>query len=94
MLVKLMGLGDIFAAVMTIVATMHPVAASKQLIGYAAAYLVLKGGIFSLAGNIVSYIDVLCGVYIFLLSLGISLPLLTLFAVLFLVQKTAFSFFA
>lgn len=94
MIVKLMGLGDLFSAVITMLAAAHPLTMPANILSYAAGYLILKGGLFSLTGNAVSYLDVLCGINIILLGYGISLPLLTLFSVIFLTQKTAFAFFA
>ena len=57
---------------------------------YAGWYLLVKGGIFAALGNIVSMIDVLCGIYLFFLAFGISSGFLTIIAMLFLGQKVLF----
>jgi hypothetical protein len=87
MIAKLMGIGDIAGAVAIALLTISPALLPKQIVLYIAGYLILKGGFFAFTGNMVSMIDVLCGIYIILLYFGVSVTLLSIFAVVFLLQK-------
>jgi len=92
MLTKILGLGDVIAALTTALAAVFPFLLPKQIVFYIAGYLILKGGMFAITGNIISYIDVFCGIYLILLTYGISFTILTLFVVIFLIQKNILSF--
>jgi len=92
MIGKLLGIGDLIAAATIVMLAFTPIVLPKKLIFYAAAYLVLKGGLFWLSGDGVSFIDVLCGAYIIMLSIGLSVTLISVLAVIFLVQKNTFLF--
>ena len=87
MLMKILGFGDVVAALATTFAAVFPFVLPKQLVFYIAGYLILKGGMFALSGNIVSYIDVFCGFYLILLTYGLSFTIITVFVVIFLIQK-------
>lgn len=88
MLIKLLGLADL-AAVITIIAA--PILPANIII-YSAGYLIFKGGLFAINGNIISVLDVVCGIFTLLLAFDISHPYITLFMLIFLVQKVFFSF--
>lgn len=91
MLAKLMGIGDVVAALTTIVVALFPSFLPRTIVFYAAGYLIFKGGMFALGGNIISYIDVFCGIYLILLTYGVSVTLITIFVVFFLIQKNILS---
>jgi|ETNmetMinimDraft_2_1059921.scaffolds.fasta_scaffold269888_1 hypothetical protein len=90
MIVKLLGGFDLIAVIIIFFSAIFP----QKLILYAAGYLLFKGIIFAMGGDIASIIDVLCGVYVVLLSYGISSTLVTVIVLVYLVQKVAFSLFA
>ena len=92
MLTKIMGFGDVVAAVTTALATAFPLLLPKTIVFYIAGYLILKGGIFAMSGNLISYIDVFCGIYLILLTYGVSVTAITIFAVIFLTQKNILAF--
>lgn len=87
-----MGIGDVFGAIIAIILSFNPSILPRNIVIYAAGYLILKGGFFAISGNFVSYLDVLCGIYIVLLSYSISLPILTIIVVVFLIQKNVVAF--
>ena len=82
-----MGVGDLIALILILLAPVFP----KNIILYGAAYLIIKGGIFAYTGNIVSMIDVACGLYAVAVAFGHSSSLLTVLVVIFLAQKFVFS---
>ena len=82
-----MGVGDLIALILILFAPVFP----KQIILYGAAYLIVKGGIFAYTGNIVSMLDVACGLYAVAVAFGHSSSLLTVLVVIFLAQKFVFS---
>ncbi len=92
MLMKILGVGDVIAALTTALVAAFPVLLPKRLVFYIAGYLILKGGMFATSGNIISYIDVFCGIYLMLLTYGISFKIITFFVVIFLIQKNIISF--
>ncbi len=87
MIIKLFGVIDFVIAAVLIFSFILP----SNIIFYASGYLILKGGFFALGGNLVSWIDVLCGLYLFLISLGVSFTLITVIFVIYLLQKSLFS---
>ncbi|MFH1399679.1 MAG: hypothetical protein ABIG95_06220 [Candidatus Woesearchaeota archaeon] len=89
----MLAIGDCLAAAAIWVIGLTPWSVPKTLAFYLAGYLILKGGFFALGGNIVSFLDVGCGFYLILLSLGHASSFLTLFAVIFLIQKNILVFF-
>ena len=58
MITKIMGLGDILAAITAVLVALFPDLLPRQLVFIFAGYLVLKGGMFAMSGNLVSFIDV------------------------------------
>lgn len=92
MLTKIMGFGDFVAALTTVLIAVFPALLPRTIIFYIAGYLILKGGMFALSGNFISYIDVFCGLYLILMTYGISFTIVTIFVALFLFQKNIFSF--
>ncbi len=87
-LTRLLGIGDLLAALAILLAGGMPHAISKIL----ALYLISKGGVFALLGDKISILDVLCGLYLLAASNGISWMLVSIGAALFLVQKAVLSF--
>ncbi|MBI2147068.1 hypothetical protein HYU19_01165 [Candidatus Woesearchaeota archaeon] len=88
MLVKLLGLADLAAVLVILAAPILPM----NIIIYSAGYLIFKGGLFAINGNIISILDVVCGILTLLMAFDISSPFITLFMLVFLVQKVFFSF--
>ncbi len=85
---KLMGLVDVVAVIVILVGHILP----QKMIIYSAGYLIAKGGFFAMNGNIMSILDVVCGIFIIMLAFGISFKLMNSFMLFFLVQKAFFSF--
>ncbi|MBS1267097.1 MAG: hypothetical protein MAG795_01068 [Candidatus Woesearchaeota archaeon] len=92
MIVKLLSLGDLIAALVAFTVSLNPELIPGKLVFYVIAYLIVKGGLFALMGNFISYFDIASGIYIIALTKGFSVPLLTFIVVLFLVQKNIFAF--
>ncbi len=91
MIVKLMGVGDLIAALAIFLTALSPDFLPHSLFVFSVFYLLIKGAMFCLMGNFVSYIDVFCGIYLFLLRAGLSVPVITFLAIIFLLQKNIFS---
>jgi hypothetical protein len=53
----------------------------------------LKGIMFSMSGNFISFIDIFCGVYMILMTYGLAIPIISLLLVLYLFQKNLTLFF-
>jgi hypothetical protein len=85
---KIMGLVDVLAVVVILIGHILP----QKMIIYSAGYLIAKGGFFAMTGNLMSILDVVCGVFIIMLAFGISFKVTNSFMVFFLVQKAFFSF--
>ena len=81
--VRALGVFDMTISTFILFSTLFP----ATWLFTAGAYLVVKGGWFALLGNVISYLDVMIGVYLFLLSFGIGHGVLSIIAMLFLVQK-------
>ena len=88
MLVKILGLADVVAAIVILAAPILP----TNILVYSAGYLIFKGGLFALSGNVISILDIICGIFTLLIAFDISHPIITLFVLVFLVQKVFFSF--
>jgi hypothetical protein len=87
MLVKLMGIMDLLSAVAVIM--LHYDFFITWRIGLIfAAYLILKGWLFR--SDIASLLDLLCGIYLFIMLLGFTTFLSWVVAV-YLFQKAVFS---
>lgn len=87
MIMKIMGIMDFIAVVGILFAFIMP----AKLLFYIGAYLIIKGGTFAYLGNIVSLIDVFCGLYALLLIAGVSFTVVTVLVLLYLAQKALFS---
>jgi len=84
---KLLGLADLGCVLLLLFTALFP----DNFIQTGATYLIMKGGIFAFLGDIVSFFDVGIGIYLLLMGLGISSSVLSVIAMLFLVQKAVFS---
>jgi hypothetical protein len=58
-----------------------------------ALYLIIKGGVFTFHKDLISFLDVVVGFYLLALLFGFSNFILTVVAILFVLQKALFSFF-
>jgi len=86
MVVKIMGIGDLMTA--TAVVLMH-----YELIGWRTgllftAYILIKGWMFK--GDIGSFLDMLCGAYMFAMLFGLT-TFIDWIAAIYLFQKAVFS---
>jgi len=91
MLFEKLGTLDLITVLILIGAAILP----SKLLYIAAIYLVVKGMSFILISkDFASYIDVACGIYLFVLSHGIKIPLLHNVVLLWLLQKTIMTFIA
>ncbi len=83
-----MGLFDAMAILVLLFSPIMPMGAML----YGSGYLISKGGLFALAGNFVSWLDVIAGVYLLLVAFGIGSTVITVLVFIFLLQKALFSF--
>ena len=83
MIVKILGIGDLFAAVIGAAAGFLP----EAIVLLAAKWLILKGGIFMFSGNYASFFDILCGVYFIFLAYGWGFSFLTVIIIVWIAQK-------
>lgn len=89
MIYKTLGILDLITVIAIISAAILP----EKLLLYTAAYLLLKGLFFiSVSNDFASYGDALSGVYMLLMVLGFNFPLATTAVLLYLGQKTFFTF--
>jgi len=84
---KLLGLADFGCVLLLLFTALFP----DNFIHTGGTYLIMKGGLFAFLGDIVSFFDVGIGIYLLLMGLGISSTVLSVLAMLFLIQKAAFS---
>ncbi len=54
---------------------------------YAAGWLILKGGMFAFGGDIASFIDIGCGLYMVFFAFGLSITFVSIVVALYLSQK-------
>jgi hypothetical protein len=91
MLFATLGKLDLITVLILIGAVILP----KQLLLFAAVYLLIKGFIFIfLSKDFASYIDFMCGIYLAILSLGIRIPYVHNVVLFWLLQKTIMTFIA
>ena len=90
MIVKILGGLDFIAVVIIFFSSLFP----QKVMLYAAGYLLFKGVLFAMGGDIASMLDILCGVYAVFLSYGISSTIITAVVLIYLMQKVVFSLFA
>ncbi len=86
MFARILGFGDLFAVLVILLHHFIP----KM---WAAMFLILKGFLFVLMRNLISWLDIFCGIYVIILSWGFSHWLPTTLAVIFLGQKGLLSLF-
>jgi len=89
MLIKILGAADILAVLSLFLAAVLP----QAIIIILALYLIIKGFIFAIMGNIPSLIDLMIGFYIILVSFGIYHWIPTLIAAIYILQKAIVSIF-
>ena len=90
MLLKLLGAADILTLISLLLISYLP----KTLVIVMALYLIVKGIIFTLMGDIVSLIDALSGFYIITASYGLAHWSITLIITLIILQKSIVSIFS
>ena len=90
MLLKLLGIADLLALIALFLATYLP----QSLVIFMAIYLIAKGLIFTLMGDLVSLADVFTGLYIISASYGISHWSITLIITILILQKSIISIFS
>ena len=91
MLFATLGKLDLITVLILIGAAMVP----KQLLVFAAIYLLLKGVIFIyLNRDFASYGDFISGIYLLILSFGIKIPYVHNIVLFWLLQKTILTFIA
>ena len=86
---KMLGMFDLLGVVAIILAAYLPL----HWTTYIASLIILKGLVFALMRNMVSFLDIACGIYIILIAYGFHHWIVTIGAVLFLGQKGVFSLF-
>ncbi len=87
-LVRLLGIVDLIAVIAILAGSFLP----QKFVIYSAGYLIAKGGFFGMAGSLISWLDVVCGIFIILLAFGISFKIVNLLMLAFLIQKALLSF--
>lgn len=89
--VKFLGILDAVAALVFLMAQFFT--PPQKVLYYTAIYLIGKGVLFAVMfHDIASVIDVGCGFYSLIISLGLSNSIVTTLAFLYLTQKAVFSF--
>lgn len=83
MMVKLLGTGDAYVVFAMMFAPVLPI----KFLVYAALWLIFKGGIFALAGDIISYFDIISGIYVLFYAYGFSITLVSVIVAIYLGQK-------
>ena len=87
MFIKLLGILDLLAALVLLLSPILP----STIVMTLAVYLLVKGGIFLLAGDKVSLADVAVAAYMMLAAMDWTNAVITTVASLFLIQKGIFS---
>ncbi|NTV23112.1 MAG: hypothetical protein HGA85_01910 [Nanoarchaeota archaeon] len=91
MLFRALGTGDAVGVLILLGAAILP----SKLLFWAAMYFMIKGLFFIwLSRDIASYGDFIAGSYMWILSLGISIPYLHQVVIFYLLQKTILTFIA
>lgn len=83
MVYKIMSILDILAALSLIFSFFVP----NWMMLIFGLYLLLKGFIFFVGGDFISFLDLLCGVYFGAFVFGFSYTIINILVVIFLVQK-------
>lgn len=87
MFVKILGIGDIFVGIVAAIAAFDSSFVPIAVIFLAAKWLMIKGAIFVFSGNYVSFVDILCGLYLILLGYGWGIGFLTILVIIWVSQK-------
>ena len=87
MFVKILGVGDLITGIIVALSAIFP----KAAILFAVKWLIIKGGLFALTGNMISFIDVFLGVYVIFLAFGHGITSLTIVTAIWVLQKAVFS---
>jgi hypothetical protein len=87
MILKLMGLLDFISGIVIFFSFLMP----RKALLLVAVYLLFKGFLFGYTGNITSWIDFICGIYVFILSFDVYFLILNISFAIYLVQKSFFS---
>ncbi len=88
MILKLLGIADIFAIIALIASSILP----QSILIFLGLYLIIKGLIFMLIGGpFPSFFDMSCGFYLISVSYGIEHWIPTTIVLLFLAQKAFIS---
>ena len=90
MLVKLLGVMDLAAVIIVLLAPALP----QRMVIYVAIFIAMKGLLFGPLRSIMNLLDIVCGVLIALMAFGITSTLIIVLIVLFLLQKAFFSVIA
>jgi hypothetical protein len=91
MLFALLGKADFITVLILMGAAILP----KRLLLIASVYLMLKGSLFIfLNRDFASYGDLFSGIYLFILHLGLQIPILHQIVFFWLLQKTIMTFIA
>jgi len=87
MIIKILGILDIIAGFALFLHRFLP----ENLIMFFGIYLLVKGIMFAMASDIISFVDIACAIAI-IISLNVALPQLIIsLAGIFLIQKGIFS---
>jgi hypothetical protein len=86
MLAKLLGIGDLLATVVVILAHYHVI--GWKIIFIFSLFLIIKGWLFR--ESIMSLVDILCGLYIFVMMFGFT-TIISWVVAIYLFQKACFS---
>ncbi|MGM5488259.1 MAG: hypothetical protein ACQESG_04890 [Nanobdellota archaeon] len=86
-MLKILGVIDLLVGTIVLFWALFP----GQLLLYISVYLLLKGFLFALFGDPLSWLDVLAGLYVLLLGFEISFGIVTILCVIYLLQKGLFS---
>ena len=93
MIVKLFGILDIFAGLVLIFSEIFNLVLGAFVV-FLAVFLLLKGIFFIITDlDIISFLDVICGIFILFLITGDISSLIVYLIAVFLVQKGVFSLF-
>jgi len=83
MFLSLFGIIDLFLVLIILASSVLP----KSVVIIAAAYIILKSLFFVLSDDLASYFDLVIGIYLVFLVLGLSFDVVTFFSAIFLAQK-------
>ena len=90
MLVKILGMIDLFSVFVIFFSQSLP----PNFITTSVVLLFFKGSFYGLLGDGASYLDMLCAAYVFTLTYGSGISILTTLSSLFLLQKGVLSVLA